>query len=256
MEKIKNYKAFALFAAGLFVAAGFTVQAQAGGLETIKDAVIALTAKILNIETRVIALEENAKLDTDAVGGVTAFDQLDVAWIETGDVASTTDGTWNAQVRLELISADGVDEQFWRNDTGGNAWVSADLLDVDMLGGVATSPMDVYVATSTDQHLTDYTHKQSAPSALLNQSDNLLRINIATSTADFTLRATSTHATLIRPGDYVVLKILTENHICVGGEFVQTGAGHCEGATSTTRGIDINAVLNVFATSTPKQQSF
>src|SRR3990167_4649628 len=159
MEKIKNYKvSVALFVAGLGGAAGNTVTAQSGGLETIKDAVIALTAKILQIETRVVALEENAKGD-DAVGGVTAFDQLDVAWIETGDVASTTDGTWNANIRLTLGVGDA--DAFWRNDTGGNVFITPHTVAII---GTASSTMSLYAASSTASSLTDYTYTNKTPS--------------------------------------------------------------------------------------------
>ena len=252
MEKIKNYKvSVALFVAGLVVAAGITVTAQSGGLETIKDAVIALTAKILQIETRVVALEENAKGD-DAVGGVTAFDQLDVAWIETGDVASTTDGTWTASVRLEVTGNSGISDDFWRNDTDGDVWVTAQLYG----RGVATGTMQVYVATSSVSSLTDYTYSGSIPSAAFGQSNNLAHAFVGTSTKSFSV-GTSTPHLMLKKGEYVVLEKINKQASCAGGStFLHVHGGHCASGTSTNFGMDFYSIVNVYGTTTPKQQSF
>lgn len=255
MEKTKKYfpyLASALFVAGLVVAVGFTVNAQSGGaLETIKDAVIALTAKVLNVETRVVALEENTK-STDSVGGVTNFDQVDVAWVNTGDVASTTTGIWHATPVLESRQADGRNTDFWRNNTGGNVMVGN---VTALVNGLATSTQSFYVATSSTPTLNNYTFAPSTVSAK-GMRNALLQQMMATSTGDavyHTSTSTVSYA-MLRPGESIVLHIMaTANNDKQCGAAGGT-EGKCAAATSTARGYDILVNFDVFATSTPLGQ--
>lgn len=253
MEKIKNYKYLALFIAGLVVAVGFTVSAQSGGLETIKDAVIALTAKVLELESRMKGFEESGEdevsISDNAVGGVSSFDQVDVAWINTGNIASTTpaSGTWQAKARLTTTGSSGDADDYWKNDTGGNVFVK---LDYVHFFGNASSGMAYYVATSSDISLTNFSFAPTAPSAVTGQTNTLLHLKFATSTKDHVITATSTSDVLLRPTEKLVLEVIQSDSSC-GTDQVH---GACEFATSTNIGFDLQAVFTVTGTSTPKEQ--
>ena len=233
-----------------------SVFAESGGtLETIKDAVIALTVKVLNLETRVVALEENANVE-EGTGGVTNFDQVDVAWINTGDVASTTvaQGIWKAQIRLRLASGDA--DAYWKNDTGGNVYAVARYVS---LIGTASSSMTAHIATTTALTLTDYTYDGGIGLSAKNRMGDMMHWAFATSTDSAVVGGgyASSSPSFIKPSEVVVFELQNKYPLCVGGSdtaVLTDGSNNCEAATSSTRGFLMEAVIDVFATSTPKGQ--
>lgn len=241
---------------GAVLATGFGIwAADLGGPVTIQHVEnfnYAGSVDMQNVET-----DSSSQTQSDMpLGGTTNFDRMELSWLKTGELnprvngrASTTDAQWNAHPILKSLASSGDDEDFWKNNTGGNVWVSVDYVN---FFGTASSGMFYVVATSSVPTLTDYTYTAGSVSAIMSQNDALVHIFTATSTKDHALRSTTTPM-LVRPNESVVLKVINRNRVCVGGAntLVIGNAGKCEAATSTTRGFDIDAGLNVFATSTP-----
>lgn len=230
------------------------------------------------IEERIASLEQGfvnifnmLNKEEEAVGGVTNFDQLEIAWLKTGKVASTTDGTWSAEVRLYTKANDQTHLDYWRNDTGRDAWVSLSRLSFK---GSASSSFLIAVATSTRQanSATDYhsiyemTPAGSASSTgfsfPIGFSPYIVKMFVGTSTQDFVVGQNYASSTpiLVSPGGYVNLLVndasLKEGGACVGkNDTTAIGtSGKCEAATSTARGFDLDAVIKVMSTTTPKEQ--
>lgn len=228
-------------------------RADAGVLETLKDAVIAMAAKIFELDSRVTNLENATTEGTGAnveLGGVSNVDMLDVTWLRSGAVASTTDGTWKAHVRLRSQSSDGSNMDFWRNNTTGNVFVGLNVLA--SLGISSSTEFYIDVATSSTSNLADYTYSSGTGNGAFGLNDSLIHVTFGTSTEDFSVAGTSTIPVILKSGEYIVLKIGAPR-MCVGGSDTSVVGvpGKCEAASSTTRGFDVDAILNVFATSTP-----
>lgn len=227
------------------------VRADTGVLETIKDAVIATAAKVFELDSRVTNLE-NAEVSSEAdsdLGGVSSADLISVTWVQTGAVASTTSGIWSATAVLQSKQSDGTNTDFWRNNTKGNVSVAVRYAQFD---GLATSTQSFYVATSSTPTLNNYTFAPSTVSAK-GMRNTLIQQLVATSTGDaiYTTSTSTVKYAMLRPGESIVLHIMaTANNDKQCGS-TSGVAGKCAAATSTARGYDLLAVVDLFATSTP-----
>lgn len=272
---------------GVVIAVGGTVYAVEES-SSLKDFVIGLGAKVLELESRVnefsFAIKNKAdEISEDVLGGISNLDILNYNWLQGGPKATTTASEiYHSKIHLQSTQNSQVAVDYWRNDTGVPVWVT---LDNFYFKGTASSSFYVGVATSTRQAdaLTDafsvlkIANAGSASSTGASTypyntnggvTQYFVRMLIATSTPTFILGdemqvGSTTVPRLIAPGEYVNLVVTdaslqaTPNDRCVGNnDTTAIGAsGKCEAATSTARGFDIDVWFDVSATTTPKEDT-
>ena len=228
---------------GVVIAAGAGVWAVGSGSIAID--------KVENFNVTLPEMVEGTVADLgQMLGGLSNLDLSEINWLNTGSIASTTDGTWASEVQLKVTGDSGVSDDYWRNDTFGDVWVTAQLYG----RGIATGTMQVYVATSSASSLTNYTYTTSGKSTAFGQTNNLVHAFVGTSTPSFSVSGTSTPPMMIKKGGYVVLEKIRKNATCVGGgTSLFANSGHCPSATSTAFGMDFIAIITIHATTTPNE---
>lgn len=263
---------------GVVVAVGGSVYAVEES--SLKDFVIGLGAKVLELESRVneLSLEVKDKLGTATnavLGGLSNTDQFNARWFVAGPSATTTaSDVYESRIHLKTYQADQTWHDYWRNTTDANVFVEPEQF---VFSGTASSSFRIAIATST-RHTTNAADCCSvlkigsvagasttgASATLGAQKDFMLRYFIATSTNGFVLNgnkwvSSTTPRLMVKQGEYLdmVLMDAYSSERCVGNNDVTAVgvSGKCEAASSTRRGFNIDVWFTIHATTTPREDN-